>query len=129
LPYLTAGRKSQLADPKSHIVTAGDLTYLITMSAVDESQTSIDLHAIIERYLPEQPRYENYAIVLGCIDSARREILRRQDFLNDKARSVGWENWPELVPFYLSEFADDYYRDVIAPYEDQKIEQNGDCFD
>jgi hypothetical protein len=54
--------------------------------------------------------------VVGCLECARREFRRRQpdDYLAaDEA---------------LSEAIERFYRLVIAPYEDEKIVQNGDVF-
>lgn len=120
MPYLTKKRIAELKNPKAKVLGAGDLTYLMTKSLLDQPEgysVSQRLEVDIARYMPDEPRYENYAVVLGCLASTKMEYERR------------------IVAFHthrcieeLDSFAADYYMDVIAPYEDKKIQENGDVF-
>lgn len=57
---------------------AGELTYL--------------LYRLMVNSLPADAKYHDYAMILGCAESAKQEFYRRK----------------------------------VAPYEDQKIQENGD---
>lgn len=119
MPYLTAQRKQELENPKRKLSTAGDLTYAMTMVVLfPKLSLKAELAGAIDRYLPKSPRYEDYAIVLGCIDSVKREYRRREGLVGVSA----------AVFDALESFADSFYADHVAPYEDTKIEQNGDVY-
>jgi len=126
LPYLTDQRKFDIDnDPKHPLVGAGDLTYVFTRTALDtpDGEFSDALLDAIKRYMPRQPRYENYAIVLGCLDSTRRELRRRED-----SQTTARKNRINHAWYRLTLFSESYYKNVIAPYENEKIKQNGDVF-
>jgi hypothetical protein len=127
MPYLTDQRKHDIdTNPKQPLVTAGDLTYKLTMIALecdDSNQFSDMVLDAIARYMPQQPRYENYAVVLGCLDSTRREIRRRENSLTVYLKNRINHSW-----YMLTLFSESYYKNVVAPYEDEKIAQNGDVF-
>lgn len=121
MPYLTEQRKKEIdSNPNSVLAGAGDLTYKLTRIALDCSDGGFadNIYDAIKRYMPRQPRYENYAIVLGCLDSTRRELHRREPYSKNLAGKSK----------RLMLFSDSYYNNVIAPYENEKIEQNGDVF-
>lgn len=117
MPYLTDKRKKELANPKRRLITPGDLTYAMTLAVLNRGATLLapNLDAAIKRYMPRHPRYEDYAIVLGCLTSTFMEYERRvgapDQFCDDFAD-------------YMSKF----YKDRVAPYEDAKIESNGDVY-
>lgn len=119
MPYLDTRRKFELvngAKPE----TPGDLTFLFT-SALLGNLTGDDLPAnireIVSWYLPDEPRFADHAVVLGCLYCARREDYRRRSASRyDLGRGV------------LSAFAVWYYDHVVAPYEDTKIAENGDVY-
>lgn len=118
MPYLTQRRKQELADPKAKLISAGDLTYEMMLAVLDPNPPlAIRLKSAINRYVPANPRYEHLAIVLGCLDSTRREFVRRT------------ANPNSIVACALELFAEEFYNTVVAPYEDVKIKQNGDVFD
>jgi hypothetical protein len=126
MPYLTEQRKFDIDnDPKHPLCGAGDLTYAFTRVCLDADLDYFadEIMDAIGRYMPRQPRYENYAIVLGCLDSTRREIRRRENSMETKVKNRIDNAW-----YMLTTFSDSYYKNVIAPYEDEKIEQNGDVF-
>lgn len=126
MPYLGNDRKREIDDDsKMSLVSAGHLTYVFTRISLtaDLDCFSDEIMTAIDRYMPRQPRYENYAIVLGCLDSTRRELRRRQNGVETKTKNRIDNAW-----YMLTAFSDSYYRNVVAPYEDEKIDQNGDVF-
>lgn len=135
MPYLTDDRKKWLDNEKVKLTTAGDLTYCLTVEALyfidhagdhtmpENAAIFADrLYIHIDRYMRRQARYEDYAIVLGCLDSTRRELLRRR---HETRRS---DTVVILAATLLEKFSRSYYTNVVAPYEDEKIEQNGDVY-
>lgn len=132
MPYLDKTRKQYL-DTGGRIETPGDLTYMLTVALLrshpsDPGRTFevyADAHrrieATVEVYMTElgyQIRYADFAVILGCLDSARREFVRR-------ARRDGRFGYRVQA---IRNFTDRFYREVVAPYEDGKIEQNGDVY-
>ena len=76
MPYITPEHRTELEIRKP--LRAGELTY--------------ELYKMCKEYLGERFRYDDIAIVLGCMESAKLELYRR----------------------------------VVAPFEDEKLEQNRD---
>lgn len=111
MPYLTEDEK-KLLDGGSIPQTCGHLTYLIFRTALDNyTLDKFDLlQDAVDKYLPANPKFEDFAKVLGSIYAAALEMERRY-FRTSLA---------------LYDFAANFYKDVIGPYEDKKIEQNGD---
>lgn len=139
MPYLTADRKRQLRhDPTPE--TAGDLTYLITDALLKRSSTEGLVEAFdrfIETYLLQRPlRFERFAAVLGSLDAARREYARRNPggtWSDSRGRlhsNYIPNSWipASAVLHFLEAYAAHFYDEHVAPYEDDKIEQNGDVY-
>lgn len=120
MPYVTEARKAELDRRKAEAVTAGDLTYLLYKACIDDpfgwSTLKGRFDRAIDMYMPKksEPRYENYCTVLGSFDSTRRELKRRNAQGSQSARHT------------IDIYVDDYYHEIVAPYEDKKIEENGD---
>lgn len=121
MPYLTDRRKKELENPKAPYLGAGDLTYGITRVVIDYTVTDGEqafytaLEKCVSRYLPREPRYENFCVVMGALECATKEYIRRRP-----------ESFPK--PLWLMSFSRRFYRDIVAPYEDEKIKVNGDVF-
>lgn len=134
MSYPPQSRKDFLLNRHNPAPFAGDLTYCLTVASlyfVDRT-TYIDscitaefndeLMHEIQRFLPVSPRYADYALVLGCLDSTRRELLRRRHETTRRDSKV-------LMTVGLLEiFTRAYYNNVVAPYEDTKRKQNGDVY-
>lgn len=129
MPYLSRARKHEL-DAGIRPTTPGDLTYLLTRVALGESggeatfEEAVD--AAVERYFERRDiRYASFAEVLGCLLSAKLEYARRvcedQQLRNALAS-------PAIVGYKFEQYIKDFYRNRVAPYEDQKIEENGDVY-
>lgn len=124
MPYLTEAEKTALADPKSEPVTAGQLTYLLTSVLIDIETMQIGtlqreklykgFDKAIKRYKGHRElRYADYAAIMGSLANTLHEYARRRDF-----------RFADTIREYMRKF----YIVHVAPYEDMKIEENGDCF-
>lgn len=120
MPYLTQQRKDHL-NSGGHIVTAGDLTYLLTtalLAKMPPAELSARLSELVSSFLPEDPRFGDFAVVLGSLDATWREWIRRT--------WQGQKDWGAAEEF--DRFRRRFYERVVAPYEDTKIAQNGDVY-
>lgn len=127
MPYLTQERKDQLAGgavPE----TAGDLNYLLTTqllqairadtawsarrAANDLACGFIDNHGL---------SYTTCNTIVGAVECCRRELKRR----TPTHLKVPIH---QAVDLELRNWLDDFYEGTIGPYEDEKIEQNGDVY-
>lgn len=123
MPYLIEARKMQL-DAGFAPATPGDLTYLFTKALLGDPREATlheALQAAVDSYLEtlsRQPRYADYAVILGCLDATSREYQRR----------LGHRAEPSLT-WMLTGFRDEFYVTVVAPYEDTKIAENGDVYE
>lgn len=131
MPYLTEERKREIDKLEAKLTTAGDLTYKLTTTAMSALNTyNFDILAdkftfTIAAYMRPSSRYEDYAVVLGCLDSTRREIKRR---LSDLVQKGHARHMVEIICWMIKKYAEAYYAEVVAPYENSKIIQNGDVF-
>lgn len=120
MPYLAKDRK-QYIDGGGQVVTEGDLTYVLTRACLN----ACDIGPFLENALnAECGAYlengrNNYATrcqIMGALECARREFRRRRpdSYL--------------MINAAISEVQRRFYDEIIAPYEDSKIEFNGDVF-
>lgn len=123
MPYLIANRKAHL-DSGGTMVTPGDLTYVLTKNCLDAERNDDWL------YLPfsllyactlymEDHQHPNFATrceVIGAIRCAALEYRRRRQ-----------DDWIAAYDA-LMDTEQRFYHDVVAPYEDLKINQNGDVY-
>lgn len=118
MPYLTEEHKRFVDAPTNPIDTPGELTYALTR-AVLTTNNLIDMEAAfdgaIERFLPKKPQYADYCAVIGALMCTSFEVFRRDPFHAADA-------------IRLQTYARRFYAEVVAPYEDQKIKENGDVF-
>jgi hypothetical protein len=122
MTYLTQQRKEELADPKQMFVSPADLTYGLTVVAMSGKLGASFIGALdeaIARYLGKsEPRFEDFAVIMGCLSCTSREMLRRRP---NSARA-------DIIAKMVGTYADAFYSEHIAPYEDIKINQNGDVY-
>lgn len=112
MPYITQTARQVIADG-GPVSTAGELNYMITQSILHPFQFTKGPRELIENYI----KYHglSYSIandIVGSLECARREFKRRRGI------NMKW----------LSEIADEFYDEKVAPYEDQKIQLNGDVY-
>lgn len=121
MPYLTSQEKN-LLDQGSRPQTCGHLTYLLykigssynhSIWLTTQPPEWIEIRDACTAFLPDEPKFQDYAEMLGCIYAAALEIRRRKIF-------------SFAGPAYLEHVAEIFYSQTIGPYEDKKIEENGD---
>lgn len=116
MPYITQTARQMIKDG-GPVQTAGELNYLITQQLLRqwdwETDQLIAIFEAIKKYVDH--RGMSYGVandIIGALECSRREFKRR--------RGIDLR--------FLSEIADKFYDAKVAPYEDQKIQQNGDLF-
>jgi hypothetical protein len=133
MPYIKRELREQLDENPFLALQPGELNYVLTTFILhslghnpqcphqwdDEIvREMIKLH--VESYVAKNGRsYRTYNEVFGvlsCIvlEMARREVITVEEYMKVIA-SVG-------------KFMEDYYRFVVGPYEDAKIEENGEVY-
>lgn len=113
MPYINADGRRQIrhgAPP----VTPGGLNYVLTRILIWDGPNERKIWTAIQRYLDTNGRsYTTINDILGALYCAGHEYYRRT------GKSFGVQ---------LGEIAGLFYSDVAAPYEDQKIKENGDVY-
>ena len=100
-------------------IISGELNYVITKLAIKFKDTPMTLRVFIKKsilqYLGERQSYTLFNEVMGVLECARFEYLRRMGYdLLVNESFLALEKW--------------LYFDIIAPYEDKKKEENGDVY-
>jgi hypothetical protein len=96
-------------------ITAGELNYVITLALIQKADRP-HFERLIDNYISTLARPLNYQRindVLGAILGAVAEYRRRTG---------------KMPPDFLTEVFEEFYARVAAPYEDQKIIENGDVY-
>lgn len=120
MPYLVQHRKDKL-DRGLLPTTPGDLTYLVVKALLGPAREIRDaIGKAVKAYCDR--RTQNFALfaeVLGALRAAEKEHARRSK------QSVPIR---EHAIWVCADFADWWYGEVVAPYEDDKIATNGDVY-
>lgn len=128
MPYIKAADYERAATEPS---VPGELNYAVTLKAIDYIRNpelgSADFYKaaweLVRDYLNHVGlSYTNGNAVMGALDCVGREVKRR---LADNPEA------DPLVHNILHELGilrDFVYDDLIAPYEQEKIEENGDVY-
>ena len=117
MPYITPTARRQIADG-GRVMTPGELNYIITTKLVESVPPTLDLMRLvisqeIDLYVQQHGlSYDTINGVIGALECARREFKRRKGF--------------DLE--FLSDIADGFYGTIAGPYEDKKIQLNGDVY-
>lgn len=123
MPYVTQPEREELKTARP--TTVGQLNYVITKLALKYreaqtfpvSQLATEIRNTIAWYMPEKKNYELFNGIIGVLQCARLEYARRT-----KRRDAR----DNRILFILDTVRDDFYKEVVAPYEDMKIALNGD---
>lgn len=127
MPYIQEKEKQELVHDGRPTQTVGELTYILTWHALQDYTQAGDDFAIealsneVSIYLEYHKRRGNYNYallcgVIGSLTCAALEYRRRRPDSYLPADEA------------LREVASSFYSKVVAPYEDQKIQQNGDVY-
>lgn len=124
MPYIDQGSRTRLAGNglNGKPNTVGELTYALTLILLrgDIEGRHDDSMKLCKDYIAKKGEmFSVFAEVLGALDAARREYLRR----DPSGTGHSWHGCS-----YLIDTAMILYETVIAPYEDVMIERNGDVY-
>lgn len=129
MPYIKQGRRDDLLNPVGTLdqpQNAGELNYCLTWRMLWTPILSLDnaLEREIDEYLSVRDEsYSVYNEVVGALECCRREFLRRR-----RRDDVLWSANDLVRHEALAAALNRLYEGKIAPYEDTKIEQNGDVY-
>lgn len=124
MPYIDKVAKDRLYAEGEEASNVGELTYLFTLHCLNADRER-NHTLLVETLNIEIMKYlnfngpTNYALlngVVGSLECARREHRRRRPDSYLPADEA------------LSEVLTEFYGRIVAPYEDTKIEQNGDVY-
>lgn len=123
MPYVNQEAKEDLhyLQPRN----AGELTYKFVQHALSDNHYSDKYNDIMYSAKLYQENkmvmsFQVHADVLGALTAARLEIMRRLDCCSTSHGVVADAKWA------LERATDDYYTNLVGPYEDGKIKSNGD---
>lgn len=122
MPYIDPERREYLAENAGDPGTAGELNFCLTWHLLYSDLTFLPdaIDGEITTYMSDREmRYDLINEIVGALECCRREWVRRRgnNTHDDLERGDA-----------LTDAAARFYRDVAAPYEDTKIQQNGDVY-
>lgn len=119
MPYISQKAKRELATirrPKG----AGELNYTLTLLLLDSPHPTIfrlKIDQIISEYIRENGlKYQSFNDLAGAFMLSGGEFYRRTGTL------------PEAMSEIMADCLWGFYKDVVGPYEDNKIKENGDLY-
>lgn len=121
MPYVPMKRQQALGDDGIPM-DAGEFNFCLTwhMIHTDIDDLGTALRKEVEEYLTHQEAsYGFYNEIAGVLDCCEREYRRRTG-----ERTT--DNFQRITE--LQTVAEEFYDRTVAPYEDLKIIQNGDCY-
>ncbi len=129
MPYIKSTDRLRLARG-GKATSAGELNYLLTkrvteflgQSEYDLGTLEGDFKNLIYEYCENVGfKYQTANDVVGALVCAKMELTRR-------AKSIFSKMEIDLIGNSLDLILQDFYKDVISPYEDMKIKENGDVY-
>lgn len=123
MPYIAEQRR-RILKAGGQAENVGELTYLLTDAIIDaqdtytgwfEDQLEVEIHEYLYVDRVGDPRFKDYAEVIGALGATLLEYDRR-------------EGTDVRVRNRLNDFIWQWYGRVVGPYEDQKIIENGDVY-
>lgn len=118
MPYIKEERRKELATSGHHPSNAGELNYeltrLLTSTVLSQTRLVFAVQVLVENYT--RNNYLNYATIndiIGAVLGSLFEYFRR----------TGQQHPFESCVFQVVR---DFYKDTAGPYEDIKINENGD---
>jgi hypothetical protein len=134
MPYIKAADYDRAAVEPA---TPGELNYAITLHAIkvlmDPKRPLTLFHTavwpLVQGYCErKEMSYEHGNAVMGVLDCATREVYRRTNHAYN-AKDLNAKLYPQYqIGLMLARMRLSIYNTMIAPYEDEKILENGDVF-
>lgn len=137
MPYIKQEDRKRLDEESSIPLTAGELNYHLTQRCIEAhadggialQELAHNLANDITNYMlqgdPETVvNYETFNSAMGALDCCRREWHRR---MSGRIHTLGPSRFWEIVSA-IERTANELYATQVAPYEDTKIQQNGDVY-
>lgn len=126
MPYINP---SDYARASALATVPGELNYAMTLTAIkymagqiDMEQLKADCQGLVDGYLNRVGiSYTNYNNVIGALVCCGFELARRMS-------QTKFERYAAEAQLVLNRIAFDLYHTRTIPYENQKIEENGDVF-
>ena len=125
MPYIKQDDYLRAADDPQ---TPGELNYNLTCLAIAVFLDRIDITEFdarvgqqVSEYLHREPSYTLFNEVVGALVCCGQELLRRM-------RGTAREAAAQRCSITLANHVTMLYKNMIAPYEDIKIAENGDVF-
>lgn len=124
MPYITRDQRVDLDLGIRTEEDAGELTYSITMMLLNLTPSELPsfFRELVTNYLEKKgTRYQYFCDISGAVTNANLELLDRvsEDDYNTK--------YYDLVDMLHQEILY-FYKNVVRPYEDHKILENGDVY-
>ncbi len=125
MPYIKSEDREYVKDNGPR--TAGELNYVVTVALIANDHPEITkeditgalfpmFQALIGNYITDKGlSYQTLNDIVGALIGARLEFQRRKDRSN-------------LLCDELMQFLGDFYMNIVGPYEDRKIIDNGDVY-
>lgn len=133
MPYIKPEQRRTLdgADGDEYVVPedVGELTYVLTtwllkVPADFRRYFDSEITDYLESDRVGEPRFQDYAEVLGALTAIEYEYERRRGGSTDAFFGVQMRVVLKDLDFYRRR----WYHEHVAPYEDRKIEENGDVY-
>lgn len=126
MPYI--GQKHREAVLRDGPTSPGELNFCITTACLRYSRAITPLSELQDAVMAAcrvytmrcGAMYSTFNDVVGALECSKFEITRRRDALKNDVNGS--------IQFALNTVKKVYYDDIVAPYEDAKIKENGDVF-
>jgi hypothetical protein len=112
MPYIKKDAREELAW-KRGATTVGELNYLITLALINHDPVQYIKDIVHGYWIHKGRSYQTVNDIIGALTSAGYEYERR---------TATYAHEP------IGETLDWFYEDYAAPYEDEKIQENGDVY-
>jgi len=130
MPYIDQDARDRLESNHFHPRTPGELTYLITQSMLNSTGGHADLKAEIHKHVSHYigvfgHSFGTYNAIMGSLCCAHEEYRRRGGWCATTFKPLKLPEW-RLRP--VLDYSVEFYDSVVAPYEEKKIDENGDVY-
>lgn len=123
MPYIKSKQRLDLMTGKTRVTNPGELNYLITRellkvldgNSVEEIKENI-IGLLFDYCENIGFKYQTVNDIMGALQCASMECCRRNMDLFEQVEDI------------LADIPVEFYHNIVAPYEDKKIQENGDVY-